>query len=57
MQEYCADFECVSKQCCNDYIGGDGCTEIQCQFQYDCEFCQHYGECQEKHEELVGEDK
>lgn len=56
MQEYCADFECVSKQCCNDYIGGDGCTEIQCQFQYDCEFCQHYGECQEKHEEMVGED-
>jgi hypothetical protein len=51
MQEYCCNFECISKDCCVD-----DCSEIQCQFQYDCEFCQHYGECQEKHEELVGED-
>lgn len=46
MQEYCINFNCVSKMCCKDYDGGDGCSEIQCQFQYDCESCSHQDECE-----------
>ena len=45
MTEYCADFKCVSRTHCNDYCGGYGCSEIQCDFQYDCEFCTHQDEC------------
>ena len=52
MCEYCCNFECISKDWCID-----DCIEIQCEFTYDCEFCQHYEKCQEEHEEMVGEDK
>ena len=49
MQEYCCNFKCISKDCVDD------CSEIQCQFQYDCEYCQHYDDCQAKHEEMAGD--
>ena len=52
MNEYCADFNCVSKCHCNDYDNGDGCSEIQCDFQYDCEFCTHQEECRAEKEDV-----
>ena len=42
MQETCYKFECVSKNHCNDY---PECSDVQCQFEYDCEFCVYQDEC------------
>ena len=42
MRECCYRFECVSRNHCEDE-----CSEIQCQFEYDCEFCRHYEKCKE----------
>ena len=48
MNEYCCNFECVSKDHCVD-----DCSEIQCEFQYDCENCRHECGCNES--EVEGE--
>lgn len=43
MREYCCNFKCVAKGYCMD-----DCSEIQCEFDCDCEFCQNYEKCQEE---------
>lgn len=44
MQDYCCQFKCVMKYQCDSDFGSE-CDEIQCQFQYDCEFCQYQDTC------------
>lgn len=45
MREYCINFKCISKDCCND-----DCSEIQCEFDCDCEFCENFDKCKEESE-------
>lgn len=49
MQKYCCMFECISKDNCLDYE--NGCSEVQCEFQYDCEFCRKQDDCESAFDE------
>ncbi len=49
MQEYCCRFRCISQENCTDYE--EGCSEVQCGFQYDCEFCRYQDDCENAFEE------
>ena len=41
MDEYCAMFKCVLDSC---WV--NECSEIQCMFQFDCDFCKYQSDCE-----------
>ena len=55
MAEYCCKFKCSSEDKCSDFDYNNGCSEVQCEFQYDCEFCAFQNECDRESEELDAE--
>lgn len=44
MQEYCVKFKCKARDLCVDE--GNDCSEMQCQFLYDCESCEYHNNCE-----------
>lgn len=51
MCEYCYKFKCVSEGLCIDE-----CSEIQCEFQCDYEFCKYQSDCENEEERLYKQD-
>lgn len=41
MQDFCCNFKCTSRAHCED-----DCSDVQCTFQYDCDFCEHLYDCE-----------